>query len=345
MTGGVRTGYKVEILQKPKTNGIDEALQRAVLQTVCYLDVFEQPVTPVQVWRSLIVEGVPRDKLLPWRLYDIECALNDLVNDRSILQVKWGYYFLWGRERLVEQWLMRHREAQRKWKITRRVVRVMQYVPFVDMIAMSGSLTVGNTKQSSDLDLFVVTRQRRIWLTRLGLSIVAQGFGRRRRYWDRQAPDKICLNHYVTRKSLLISPQIRNVYTAHSYDQMIPLFGWKVAQEFWQVNRLWMEQYVWPGGCTILPSRHTVPTASGLKLIKKMIEGLLEEPFFDWLETSARWLQKSLIVRHTVLGRSGRVVVNDNELAFHPDTKVPSVLERYHRSVAEIEYSKQKNWL
>lgn len=336
MTGGVRIASRVDVEREPEARESGDVLQWAVFRTICYLDVFEQPATPMQVWRSLVVEGAPRNRLLPWRLYDIECALNVLVQEAGLVQSRWGYYFLRGREELVLEWLMRHREAQRKWKIIRRVVRVMQYVPFVDMIAMSGSLTVGNTKSTSDLDLFVVTRQRRIWLARLGLSMVAQAFGRRRRYWNRQAPDKICLNHYVTRKSLLISPQIRNVYTAHLYGRIIPLCGWTVAQEFWQANRLWMQQYVWPGGGISLPSRHVVPVSGGLKLAKDLIEGILEEPFFDWLEVGAGWWQKKLIVRHTVLGRSGRVVVNDGELAFHPDTKVPSVLEQYHQLIDGI---------
>lgn len=299
-------------------------MNNPILNTVRYFDLFDQPVTAVQLWQTQISAIHLR------RYIEVRAAAERLVQSK-MLQTQRGFYFLPRREAIVHDWLRRHALAQQKWKLTRRIARWLQSVPFVRMIAMSGSLAAGNTRVSSDLDLFVIVKSGRIWLARAGLLIVAQALGRRRRHWDQQAPDKVCLNHYVTDESMLVSPDIQNVYTAVLYQSLLSLVGNNWLNRFLAVNQIWMQHYVGRPSPSAALTRHVINSLRVGRAMKFAIEEMTEEPLCDWLEVLAERLQRRIIVRHTQPGRAGRIVVNDQELAFHPNTKVPSLLAKYYQ--------------
>jgi hypothetical protein len=199
------------------------------------------------------------------------------------------------------------------------------------MIAMSGSLAAGNTRLTSDLDLFIIARAKRIWLARLGLLVVTELLGRRRRHWDRSAPDKVCLNHYVTDDALLVAPAIRNVYTAVLYRSLISLTGHPWREKFLATNTDWLKEYAGGASGVVLPTRHAVAIGTAGQALRDSFGAILSEPVFDWLEEFAESMQRLVITWHTEPQRAGRIVINSHELAFHPDTKVPGLLKRYYQ--------------
>ena len=315
---------------KLKTGG---NVRAEVARTIRYFDMFDQPVTAVQVWRTLVVTDEPSTRLP--RLADVTEALDAEV-ENGTLGTQWGYYFLARRPELITTRLQRHLLAQLKWKLTRRVARWLQYVPFVRGLAMSGSLAAGNTKPSSDLDIFVITEQGRIWTARLGLLLVSQLLGRRRKYWQGEAPNKVCLNHYVTTGSLTMPPALHNVYTAVLYQWLIPLTGFGAFQAYQAANAGWITKQLQFPLLPSLPNRQLLQASSlGLK-VKMWLERLLHEPLFRWTERWAEQIQRWFIERHmrTQSGTASRVVLSAAELAFHPDTKVPSILAEFKQKMS-----------
>lgn len=301
----------------------------SVLNTVRYFDLLDQPVTATQLWQWQVGEKRTRN------LRELRAAADAAVAGGQLAN-RWGYYFLPHRAALVEVWLRRHALAQQKWKLTVRIARALRYVPFVRMMAMSGSLAMGNTRRESDLDLFVITHHQRIWLARLGLLVVAALQGRRRRHWDQKAPDKICLNHYVTDRSLTLAPEIRNVYTAVLHQSLLCLTGPTWHRRFVEANFGWIRGYVCHGNELQIPTRHMLRTSLTASVVTRLLELAGGEPVWDYLEYLAEQLQRRYIDWHTVPGQAGRVVVNNRELAFHPNSKVPGLLERYQQGVPVV---------
>lgn len=322
-----------------------DQLERALYDTIRYWGLFDRPVTAVELWRCLIVESEPNTAR--WHgqhvpaLIDVAAALQESPWLKTKISHRWGYYFQRGREALVELYLRRFLKAQLKWKITRRVGRLLQYVPFVRGIFVTGSLAIMNTNDESDLDLLVVTHPQRIWLTRLLLLLVTQLTGRRRTHWDRKAPDKICLNHYVTEDSLAIARPIRTLYTAMLYTHLVPLAGLHLYKRFQQVNSGWLKRFVmYPEVPPLPPAQYVAPLRQGyggrpfsqlMLFVKRVIERLLGEPLFDVLERKAEKLQRRVVAEHTVPGQAGRIALSDQELAFHPDSKEASLLALFHQ--------------
>jgi hypothetical protein len=313
-------------------------LDQAIVRTLKYFDIFDLPLTATQLWRQLVMdpESVTRwSGQHAWHLAEVQAALATSPALQSAVGGRLGYYCLAGREELVARRLDRYCHAQDKWEIVQRAVRWLAAVPFVRMIAVSGSLAQNNTRPQSDLDLFIITRAGRIWTARLGLLIVAQLLGRRRKYWDEQAPDKICLNHYVTDATLLIDPAIRNLYTAVLYKSLVPLLGREMWQKFQHANAAWLKHYLMYREAPTLPRRQQVRPWRVLLRLKRQLELLLLEAPGAWLERVARRMQRRVSLRHAEPGRSGRIVLSDGELAFHPDSKVPHILTLFAQDVGQ----------
>lgn len=302
-------------------------LEEAVYDTIRWWGLFRRPVTAIEIWRSLV--GYEGDEEISLREVQDVLANSDWLRDK--VDKKWGYYYASpARPEIVDEYLRRHRLAQMKWKITRKVVKWLQYVPFARGIFGSGSLAVMNTRESSDLDLFVVVEGGRIWTARLLLLLVAQLTGKRRRYWDREAPDKVCLNHYVSDRKMLLPNEIHNLYTAMLYTHLVPIVDGEVGREFVKENS-WIGKLVAGPTIPYLPSVLAVKNRGWLMTIRGFFERWLEEPIGDFFEKWAEKLQRWVIERHARPEQAGRVVLSNNELAFHPDSKVAGLLADYNK--------------
>ncbi|MBI3255808.1 MAG: hypothetical protein HYZ63_02455 [Candidatus Andersenbacteria bacterium] len=316
---------------------VDSLLEKAIYDTVRYFDLFDMPLTATQIWRCLIVDPHGRHSVR-WGghkqagLRDIQRVLQESVWLRGRLARQWGFFVLPGRKGLVRERLRRHSLAQQKWKLLLAVVPVLASLPFIRALLASGSLAIDNTKRSSDLDLFVIVGEKRIWTARLCLLLFTQLLGKRRTYAQVAAPDKVCLNHYVTDACLLMPVVVRNLYTAVQYTLHVPVYGAGVWQEFRAVNSSWIHAYVMAPHLPHVHHAYTQGLPAWRASLKRFLEVVMREPVFDSIEKLAKRVQLAVIAHHQ---RVGRIALSDTELAFHPDTKVPGILAQYAHGVGE----------
>ncbi len=310
-------------------------LELAIYQTVRYYDIFEMPVTATQIWQCLLVEqenDEPRwGGRVHYTLPEVQQILRASHWLQSRLDTQWGYYALRGRKHLIPQRLVRHGLAQDKWKITCRASRLLAAMPFVRGLAGSGSLALDNTKPSSDLDLLVIAKAGRIWTARLFLLVALQLLGRRRKYWNEQAPNMVCLNHYVTDEHLTVPADIHNTYTAESYSHLVPIWGREMVHKFQEANGSWIRQHIMSPELPDVAHQYEVRLWRWTAFLKRGLEAVLLEPIGDMVERAAESIQRRIIRRHYQLSQPGRIVLSAQELAFHPDTKVPAILGVLHQ--------------
>jgi hypothetical protein len=315
------------------------SLEHSIFNTLRYFDIFDLPLTVVQIWRSLIVDVQPRGQRWQGQAMPSLKSVRTILEESSWLRERtasrWGYYFLKGKAQLVEARLQRQVLAAHKWKIAQRVARLLAFVPFVRMIGVTGSLALSHTRPESDLDLFLVVRKGRIWTVRLLAIAITQLLGRRRKHWDRQAPDKACLNHYIAEDSLLMVPAVRSLYTAVLYAHLIPLMGFTVYEQWRDINMVWIKRWLMCPAALVLPPRHAVGMPARIRVLRRLLESWLLELPGDVVERWVGAIQRRTIWRHTVPGRSGRIAVSASELAFHPDSKEPAVLRRFYEEYGQ----------
>ncbi len=301
-------------------------LEEALYHTVRYYDIFDQAVTPVQMWRCLIMPpGKQEERWGGHRTFGLK-EIREMLQSSSWLKERLdtrdGFYVLKGKLGNVIETRKRMTEAQMKWKQARRLARWLMWVPGVQMLAVSGSLAANHTRKRSDIDLLVVTAKGRIWLTRLLLLCAAQITGKRRKYWHKDAPGKLCLNHYLAEDALVINPEIRNIYTAMMYHNLTAITGLEKLRKFRQVNRKWAEQFIMrPTSLAMISPVQAVKAGSITRGVRRIGELMIAGKIGEMAERGAEWMQRQTIKWHNQPHVGGRVAVSAWELAFHPGSK------------------------
>lgn len=315
--------------------------QKALLKTIVYYDSLDYPLTFDELKTYLFSN--PKNS-------DILISLEDL-KAKYLIKESYGFYFLTGRDGLIRLRKERSETAEKKWKIALRAVKWLKLVPYIRAVFASGSLALGNTTKESDLDFLVVTKSGRIWTSRF-LAVVLLGLlGLRRKRHQKIAPDKVCLNHFITDKSLYI-PR-KSIYTAQLYAGLVPIAeDQKLLSEFVEANS-WVGEYMagWPD-CIIHSLRIT---NYGLKnnpqsairnksIIKLFLEKILDTKLGDWLEKILRKYQLHRIKNYHLTYKSGgRVKADDQSLEFHPDSPELKIIERYNKKMVELGFGELAN--
>ena len=193
-------------------------IEAAILHTVAYVDFFNYPLTAVQVHRYL--EGVRAT------LAEVTAVLtNDHIVPRRLSRQD-GYFTLPGREAIVA--LRREREAvsRQLWPQATRYGRLLAHLPFVRMVAVTGSLTMNNATSDADVDYLVVTEHGRLWLCRAFIIALVR--------LARREQIELCPNYILSENALEFPDP--NLYIAHEIAQMVPLSGLDVYRRLRQIN-------------------------------------------------------------------------------------------------------------
>ena len=307
------------------------SLSKDLLGTIAYYDVFGLPLTAFEIWEHRIaMDGPEEDRRLPLR--DIIRALGeDSLAGR--IDTRDGFYFLKGRESLVDSRLRKDKVSSAKLKRVRRLARLLSSVPFVRMIGVTGSLAMKQSDTESDWDLLVVLKAGHIWTGRTILTGFLHAIGKRRHgEWSR---DRACLNYYVTDDHLEISS--KDLFSASEYRFLIPVVGEDVFRRF-ELRNSWIAELkpnFRPTGLLPLWYRQEPFVAS---FIRRFLERVFGS---SALESSlARW-QKGKIERNPKTRWKGaHIEATDSALIFLPRPRGPRHFEKFTRLFAELRIGK-----
>ena len=245
-----------------RTGGSRLALVQAILQTVAYADVFDYPLTLAEIYHYLV--GVSAS------LEAVQDALQANTLLSTYLVQEGGYYVLPGREHLIPLRQGRSQQAHRLWPRALTYARWISRLPFVRMVAVTGTLSVDNVEQQADLDYLVVTAPGRLWLCR-GMAMLLVRFAGLR-------GDVVCPNYFISERALVFTE--RNLYTAHELVQMVPLSGPEVFRRMWSLNN-WAFDFL-PNAAASPPDRPA--SASPNPFYKNWLESWLSAAPGAYLE-------------------------------------------------------------
>lgn len=212
--------------EKPEVNKIASA----VLDPVIFLDIFDYPPTAYEIYDYL-------DK--QFSLAAVIAGLERLAA-RGVLQEGKGFYFLPGRQEIMDIRQARYNYSCAKLKIARRFGLLFSWFPGVIAIAAANFIGRHNLRLGSDIDFFIITKPGQIWLSRLYCAGLAKILNRRPT--SRQKKDKICLSFYIAANQLNISAlalPAEDPYFYYWQRGLVPLYNYQQTWErFLQANRL-----------------------------------------------------------------------------------------------------------
>ncbi len=293
-------------------------LQRSILATLAYFDVFDYPLRVEEIWRWLYVMN-PDDRSAVERSTpaDVENALRNEGMSKLIDRAG-SFVALRGRSGIVATRMERKVGSKRKWKRARLAARMMRFVPWVRFIGVVNTLAIDNARPESDIDFFVVVRRGRMWLTRLLVTLLVQALGIRRH--GTNIADRVCLSFYVSDQAMNLeawSLEHDDPYLTFWVTQVVPLFERPGTWRRFREANAWIQTHL-PHGLAVAPTPYfgDLWFAKALRMLPEM---LLTGAFGDVVERLARWLQQRVMEGKRKMPRPHPtdVVVSDTVLKFH----------------------------
>ena len=188
----------------------------SVLRAVTYAALFDYPLTLAQLRDSLDM-AADEDAIVRW--WRTGPLLQATVDYRD------GLFFPRGRNDLAVTRARRETFSRQMLDRDRRIISFVSAMPFVRMVALSGSLAHLNAEGVADLDLFVITKANRVWSVTLTLLIIARLFGWRKR---------LCLNYVISERRMAIEPA--DLFSANQIIHLRPIAGRRTYMKFLEAN-------------------------------------------------------------------------------------------------------------
>ena len=193
------------------------AQELAFLRSVTYASLFDYPLTLEQVHASLV--EVRAD------VASVESWWRDSAWLQATIEYRDGRYFPAGRGDLLHTRTRREALSRDLLEREHRILALVARMPFVRMVALSGSLAHLNAERSADLDLFVITAPGRVWSVTLSVLVIARLLGWRKR---------MCLNYVISERAMAIEPG--DLFSANQIIHLRPVVGHDVFAQFVNAN-------------------------------------------------------------------------------------------------------------
>ncbi len=277
-----------------------------ILKVLDFYGVLERPLTLLELQRLLPFKGT----------FDALYSILQTLENRGSIFSSEGFFST--KKLSVMKRKRQDLLLDEKWENLFRRRVWFSFLPFTDFIFISGSLALGNVRETSDFDVLVGCKEGRIFTVRF-LSVILFGIlGMRRKRLDHKvsANNKICLNHFVTPTRYALTPPY-SIYWEELYKSLVPFLGFEEAiRHFWTANKELIKEEP-----SFMDRRFSETHAN---ILRTFLEGVLKGKVGDMFEAILKKIQIGMIEKHLGEGAVGfkpRLIYTDNELEFHPDTK------------------------
>lgn len=283
---------------------------------IAFFDLFEYPLTAYEIWNNLD-KSVSLGQLVA--ILERGLKPGSETEKFVFIQEYNGFYFLNGRQDTVTTRQKRYNYSCRKLVIARRFTRAFSWCPFVQTVALANSIGSHNLRDGSDIDFFIITAARRLWLSRLYCAGLAKILNSRPTAMTKQ--DKICLSFYISTEHLnLHDLQLSGADPYFDYWRrgLVLLYNKnKIYEQFLAVNQSAVNQSVRPSAENNQPSK--LPWLLGLEIGAKNWQLKIMPPAL-----------------RTAMNNSDGVIVTDSVLKLYQRDRRREFLEKYGKTLQEV---------
>jgi hypothetical protein len=191
--------------------------EAAIARSVLFASLFDYPLTLAQLRQTLIESSLTPSEIE--LLYARSESLQELIEHRQ------GFFFPRDRRDLVCE--RRRRETRSRIFLDRhrRLLSVICALPYVEMVALSGSIAHLNLDGAGDLDLFIVTRGRHVWSVTVAVVLIAKLLRLRQ---------TTCANFVLADSAVALDQQ--DLFSASQIIHLKPLVGEEMYRRFVEAN-------------------------------------------------------------------------------------------------------------
>lgn len=213
---------------------MDKKTVNAIIKTFCYYEVFSYPLSFPELSKYLISPKKVSNREL----------LFTLSKYRSLFEEEKGFLALKNSKKTISERLSKIPESRKKLAKALWISEILSHIPTIQLIGISGSLSMYNASKNDDIDLFFITSKKSLWVTRFLVVITLFILRQKRSTFKNFVRDKICPNMFMTENTLSIDRKNRNIYTAHEVAQLKVIYEKNSMKEkFFSANK-WVLRYM-----------------------------------------------------------------------------------------------------
>lgn len=299
-------------------------IQTAIIKTIIFFDLFSHPLTAYELWRYLDIKT---------SFEKLRVELQFLLKKELVLMEN-GFYFLPNKEKLLLDRHDRYHYTNRKIKIALKAVKIFKLIPTVKFVALSNLIGRHNLRDASDIDIFIIAKKNRVWLTRLFCAGFMKLLGKRPSPGNKR--DKICLSFYVDEDHLDLSSLTngpKDFYFQFWLAGLYPLYDHSLYHHRLMVANSWLKNYL-PNGDFILNNKAYRESAVSWRA--RVFDNSLSHRLLDLLEYWSQALQWKIMPKKLKekANLDSRVIVRDGVLKLYLVDRREEFRKRYE---AELE--------
>ncbi|MCD2342091.1 B12-binding domain-containing radical SAM protein [Ideonella azotifigens] len=291
-----------------------DVAQQAVLRALAYRQVFDCPLSADEVWQFLDAPGVS--------LREVKTALQRLQT-AGLVAGRDDLFWIAEMEDPIERWIAKRDRADAQMPQALQVGHGLMRLPFVDGVAISGSLSKRSQAEDGDFDFLIITRRRRLWLVYVMLRLYRDNLPN---------PHMLCSNYVLASHKLALEQ--RDAFTAMELATLLPVAGRDQLMQMRQLNA-WVDGYL-PNRPPLSEFSEPVPDR-----MRGLCEAALAGPFGSWLD----WCAWKLIhtrhrrtIPHLRSLTARRSLQLDRDVAkLHNSEWKYRILERYQSNLDRLE--------
>ena len=239
-----------------------------------------------------------------------------------------GFYFLAGREETLTTRHERYNIADKKFKRALKAAWWFGRLPWIKLVCLANQIGAHNMRAEGDLDFFIVTSPRRLWLARFFLNSVLTILNLRPT--SRKFNNTLCLSFWVAGDNLDLSAYrlADDPYFRYWLAGLTPLLNRDATYEKLIAANGWLTQELpnWQPLAT-LPRRSLQATT------KRAPHNI-----FNFLENWAKQFQLAILPRalKEVSNQDTRVVINDHVFKAHLTDRRQEFLAKCHSNLEKL---------
>lgn len=194
-----------------------------LLKPLLYFSLFRHPLTEEEIYAFSEANNRAQFK----------SELDALVKDKIIYNID-GFYLCEDNAALVQRRLKGNQRAQEIHQKATNVSKFISKFPYVEGVGISGSLSKGYYDDDGDIDFFIITTPKRLWIARTLLILYKKIFLLNSKKY-------FCVNYFISADSLEIDE--KNRFTATELVTMLPMYGNGSFHEFYRKNK-WANSFL-----------------------------------------------------------------------------------------------------
>ena len=297
---------------------MNDRLFLAIIQTISFFDIFSFPLTKEELYRYLwqYPEHISYTAFVQ--------QLAEVLRTTNTIETHGGYYFLTGKKQDI---CIRERRVwfvEERIKKAKNAVKTLRWIPFLRGVFICNMLQV-TAQKDSDIDVFIVVKKHRLWITRLLITITLHLF-RFRRHGNCVA-NRLCLSFYCTDDVLDLSQiaiQAPDIYLAYWLATLLPIYTDNTIQtEIAQQNN-WLNEYFSPKRTPTASQNTTTQTARFSYRVNTFFTIAWKGAYGNIIEKQAKELQKKkmdMLSQQPEQGSVRDVRISDAMLKFHENDR------------------------